>query len=182
LARNKKRWRFEEILEVDLGLHYIFLWFSFVAEQAPLGDVTKFSPKEISKYCEWHGDPELFIEALIGSGFVEAIGEGVIVSGWWEENGYHIREMYRSRKLPQPRDPRDYYAPTKRGRPRKNAEHTYPPTDPGQAAPLKRGERVPKKIMEIKDIARRMRAVTDWQAQTEKTKADRAAKKSEVKK
>ena len=50
LKGHRKRFRLEEKLGVDHGLHYIHLWFSYVAEYAVDGDVTGFTPAEIDGF------------------------------------------------------------------------------------------------------------------------------------
>jgi len=121
LSRSTRRYRFETILGIDHGLHYLWLWHTFLSEQSIDGDVSKFTAKEISKACEWTGDPDIFIKGLYGADFVEMYNKRTLACDWWRENGRNIREIARGRKVEPPQDPRERYKKKRRGRPGKNA-------------------------------------------------------------
>ena len=99
LARHSKRFRFEELLCEDRGLHYLFLWFCHVCEFAPNGDVSNFRPIDVARACEWRGEPQKIWDALLGSGFIEKTKTGFRSHDWIEENGYFLRESMRLRAL-----------------------------------------------------------------------------------
>lgn len=108
LKGHPKRYRFEEALGVDHGLHYIHLWFSYIAEYAQDGDVTSFSKKEIAKACEWQGDPQMFFDALSVGGFVDKVkggdgGSRLIAHDWFQENERYIKENEKRKPTGNPR-------------------------------------------------------------------------------
>ncbi len=117
LTRSARRYRFETITGIDHGLHYLWLYHTFLSEQAIDGDLSLFTPKEIAKGCEWTGDPVVFLKALHGAGFIENCNGHSIAGDWWHENGRNIREIARGRKVAPPQDPREKYAKKRRGRP-----------------------------------------------------------------
>lgn len=51
--------------------HLELLW-AFTGKQAPQGNIGKWPNGAIARACFWEGDPEVFISALVNSGFIDA--------------------------------------------------------------------------------------------------------------
>lgn len=108
LHRNPKRYRLESELGTDHGLHFIHLWFSYVAEFSKDGDVSHFSIGEVARACEWKGDPQAFWDALSVAGFLDKVKGGpngfrVIAHDWFEENARFVKENEKRKPTGNPR-------------------------------------------------------------------------------
>ncbi len=103
LLKNPKRTRFAKALGVKIrgmeAMGYLFAWFSFVCDHAPLdGRVEKFDAEEIAHYCEWPKEGDIFLDALISSGFIEKGENGSLLAhDWMRENGQSIKDFQRKR-------------------------------------------------------------------------------------
>ena len=71
---------------------YLTLFWGFVAEFAPQGDISRFNAEDIASGIEWPGEPEVFINAMLdcgpgGSpGFLEKTSGGEMLVHDWEEH------------------------------------------------------------------------------------------------
>lgn len=73
LGRHYKTGRLARLLGISrvtaVG-HLQFFWW-WAIDYAQDGEITPFDSGEIAEACEWEGDPEVFIHALISSKFVD---------------------------------------------------------------------------------------------------------------
>lgn len=73
LARHPKTGRLLRALgisRVEAIGHLQFFWW-WALDYAQDGDISSFGNSEIAEACQWIGDPDTFIHALISSGFVD---------------------------------------------------------------------------------------------------------------
>ena len=79
-----------------IGLLHCLWWWAM--DYAPDGDLTKHDAEDIAIGCEWDGDPDDIIQALIECGFIDN-GDGLSIHDWWEYAGSLIvkREANRER-------------------------------------------------------------------------------------
>lgn len=110
LKGHRKRYRLAAKLGISPleALAYIHLWFSHIAEYASHGDLTGFENKELALACEWSGDPDAFIGALMDVGFIEngrggKAGSRLIAHDWYKENGRFIKENEKRKPVGNPR-------------------------------------------------------------------------------
>jgi len=61
------------------------LW-NFTGQHSPQGNIGKWSDVEIAGACEWDGDPEVFVQALVTSRFLDAHPHHRLVVHDWEEH------------------------------------------------------------------------------------------------
>lgn len=91
-------------------LHLLWWW---AIDYAPDGDLTGYDPADIARVCQWEGDPQVFIDALLRAGrdgrpgFLEHDGDRLIIHDWWEYAGRLLqrreRDKQRYRRLRQTR-------------------------------------------------------------------------------
>lgn len=95
LGRHPKTRRLARLLSVSLPCavgHLQFLWW-WAMDYAQDGEITKFDAFDIADAAGWEGDPDTFLDALIGcgigdgAGFVERCEEGVIRLHDWQDYG-----------------------------------------------------------------------------------------------
>ena len=110
LPGHRKRFRFEALAETKQGLHYIVLWFCYVATYAEDGDVSKFLPSEIARACEWTGDAQKFWDALFGAEFIKKTKKGFEACSWYDENGHYLRDLERIRLARESQTERKQFA------------------------------------------------------------------------
>lgn len=108
LKDHKKRFIFESRLGSKVGLHYIHLWFGYLAKFSNGGLIEDLSPVAVARYCEWEGDPNLFISSLLDAQFVheERTGDGRIVHrahDFAEEHSRFIEENEKRKPKGNPR-------------------------------------------------------------------------------
>lgn len=65
-------------------LHLLWWW---CIDYAPDGDISKFTETQISRAAEWAGDPHVFADGLIKSGFVERVNEKAFIHDWHQYCG-----------------------------------------------------------------------------------------------
>jgi hypothetical protein len=53
------------------ALGYLTLLFDFTEDSAPRGDIGKWADGAIARACEWMGEPSMFVESLIASGWLD---------------------------------------------------------------------------------------------------------------
>ena len=97
---HPKRYKLEDALGTEHGLHYIHLWFCYVAEYAQDGELDHMTKREIARACEWSGDPGVFYDALMAAGFIEFVDGRLVAHDWYEENARFIKEN-KKRKQPK---------------------------------------------------------------------------------
>lgn len=112
LPRHRKTRRLGSLLGVPLPLAigYLHMLWYYTLEFAPGGDLSEHSHGDIAEACEWPGDGDDFVAALITAGWLST-GDGLQVHDWFDYNSSHKRrkvdaERQRSRRLKQ-RDSED---------------------------------------------------------------------------
>ena len=94
LRRHPKTEKAARLLDASTAAmvgHLHFLWWWSI-DYAPDGNLTDYDPDDIATAAGWEGDPDLFLEALIGcgpglsAGFVDK-KEGVVTLHDWDEFG-----------------------------------------------------------------------------------------------
>jgi len=75
------------------------LWIA-TQKNAPQGDIGKFSDLEIAIECEWEGDPETLVSALVESGWLDVCDTHRLVVHDWEHHapGWISRQLKRHQK------------------------------------------------------------------------------------
>ena len=67
------------------------LW-KATALQAPRGDIGKFDNEDIAILCDWEGDPDLLVSALVASGWLdESVDYRLLVHDWHEHAPIYVR-------------------------------------------------------------------------------------------
>jgi hypothetical protein len=91
-----------DVMRLVAGAHVSSLWL-WCLDNAPDGDFSKLTPEEIALGAEWNGDPDLLVDALIHSGFVDRDDEVVVLHDWYDYAGKLIerRRADRERKRRQ---------------------------------------------------------------------------------
>lgn len=89
LLRHKKTLRLARFLGASLPqvighLHILWWW---ALDYAPTGDLSDLSAADITEAAHWDGDSDLFLQALIDSGFVDSDEEGLTLHDWHEYAG-----------------------------------------------------------------------------------------------
>ena len=77
--------------------HLKYLWW-WALDYAPKGNLSAFASAEISAAAEWHGDPEVFVETLKETGWLEANGE---IHDWSHYAGPWLRTLARQKRYRQ---------------------------------------------------------------------------------
>lgn len=70
------------------------------ALQAPRGDIGKFDNEDIAVLCDWDGDPDQLIEALVASGWLDRCTiHRLVVHDWAEHAPTFVRGVLAKKKL-----------------------------------------------------------------------------------
>jgi hypothetical protein len=62
------------------------LW-SWCVTRAPEGDISRFDPTEIAIACNYDGDGETLISAMLKAGLLDQVEDGLVIHGWYERQG-----------------------------------------------------------------------------------------------
>lgn len=106
IQHHPKRYAFEEVAQTKYGLQYIVGLFCFTCTYAPEGDLSKFSAGQIAKACEWEGDANLFMQALVSAGFLDKNDQTCIVHDWSEIHQRFIKENEKRKPVKEVTNPR----------------------------------------------------------------------------
>lgn len=118
------------------------LW-SYATEMRPDGRLTGLTPRDIADECDWSGDPETLISALIEARWIDRDGDTLVLHDWREHNAYVVHgpeRSERSRELAIQRWEK------KRGGKRKNAEPNAARMPDASAAHAQRNGPVPAPV------------------------------------
>jgi hypothetical protein len=78
--------------------HLVSLWF-WCFKYAPDGNITRFAPIVIARAARYPGDPDMFIQALIDSGYVDDEDGERLIHDWFEHGGtLHRMRAYEAEK------------------------------------------------------------------------------------
>lgn len=86
LPKHRKTMRFKRELGIDAPQavgHLCFLWL-WAIDGAPDGDLSQIAVEDIAEVCEWKGNPQDLMNALISSGFVT---ESFCLNDWEDYAG-----------------------------------------------------------------------------------------------
>jgi hypothetical protein len=88
VGHHPKTIRFAELLHVNLPtavghLHYFWWW---ALDFAPNGEIPT-TASVVARACEWRGNPERFVQALVSAGFVEVRGSALVIHDWLDYAG-----------------------------------------------------------------------------------------------
>ena len=75
------------------------LWVT-TQKNTPKGDIGKFTNEEIAIECDWEGDPEMLVESLIESGWIDRCETHRLVIHDWEQHapGWIRRQLARHKQ------------------------------------------------------------------------------------
>jgi hypothetical protein len=65
-------------------LHLLWHW---AIEYAADGDLSKHEPEDMAVGAQFDGDPHVFLEALVATGFVDRGDDGIVLHDWWDFAG-----------------------------------------------------------------------------------------------
>lgn len=68
------------------AIGYLELLWGGTSEHAPQGDVGKYTDGAIARWCDWDGEPEAFIRAMIDSKWIDENEEHRLVIHGWQEH------------------------------------------------------------------------------------------------
>lgn len=90
LPTNRKTMRFKRLLKIKTPQavgHMCMLWL-WAIDNAPDGDLSPFGADEIAEAGGYTGkDPHAFVDALVGSGFVDDDGTSLMIHEWYDYVG-----------------------------------------------------------------------------------------------
>lgn len=71
-------------------MHLLWHWCMSFAQD---GDLTKYDHEDIAFGMMWDGEPDILVEALVASGFLDAVDGRLTVHNWDEYGGKRLRSM-----------------------------------------------------------------------------------------
>jgi len=88
VGHHPKTIRFAELLRVNLPtavghLHYFWWW---ALDFAPQGEI-RTTPTVLARACEWRGNADRFVQALVTAGFLEEREDRVVIHDWMDYAG-----------------------------------------------------------------------------------------------
>src|SRR5688572_8102320 len=87
-------------LELPTVIGHLELLWAFTGKKAPQGNIGKWPDGAISRACFWMGPPEVFVQALVASGFVEADDKHrLIVHDWCDHAPGWVRAKLKKLNL-----------------------------------------------------------------------------------
>lgn len=75
-----------ELPDLYAASHMIALWL-WTLDNAESGDLSSLSPAVIARAAQFPGDPEQFVSASIGAGFLDRDGDVLVIHDWYEYAG-----------------------------------------------------------------------------------------------
>jgi hypothetical protein len=105
LGRHPKTRRLARLLNVSLPcvvghLHFFWWW---ALDYACGGDVTRFETGDLADGALWEGDPGVFVEALIGAGFLDQAENGDLRVHDWDEYAGRLLDQRKANAEKQKR-------------------------------------------------------------------------------
>jgi hypothetical protein len=77
--------------------HIIFFWL-WALDNAPSGEISDISARNIARAAQWEGSPESFLSALVESGLVDKTGERLFIHDWSDYAGKLIDQRVADRE------------------------------------------------------------------------------------
>jgi hypothetical protein len=84
--KTKRLCRLLKISSVQAVGHLHYLWW-WALKHAQDGDLSRYTALDIADACDWIGDEEEFVKALISSGFIDSTMEGNCIHDWYDYAG-----------------------------------------------------------------------------------------------
>lgn len=84
--KTKRLCRLLKISSVQAVGHLHYLWW-WALKHAQDGDLSRYTALDIADACDWIGDEEEFVNALITSGFIDSTVEGNCIHHWYDYAG-----------------------------------------------------------------------------------------------
>ncbi len=99
LGDHPKVFKLAALLETNeiQALGFVVRFWSFTAKFCGKGDL-KYSAEQVEMACRWRGSKSGLFDALTQAGFIDLTPEGPVVHDWFDENGYHIKDIERKRE------------------------------------------------------------------------------------
>ena len=98
---HRKRKKLKRILGFGAEIYLIDLWLT-VAMDCPEGILVGWDEEDISDACDWPGDPNELVTALIESGWLEKDSDGeYVIHDWCEHQGWACKAKQRSNTAKQ---------------------------------------------------------------------------------
>lgn len=99
VGHHPKTIRFAELLRISLPtavghLHYFWWW---ALDFAPLGEI-RTTASVVARACEWRGNAERFLQALVTAGFVEVEGDALTIHDWLDYAGRLVEKRAANRE------------------------------------------------------------------------------------
>ena len=126
-------------------LNLLWLW---ALDHASDGDVSRFVPVTLADVCEWDGDPEALIAALVGAGFIEQRDGGHFIHDWFDYAGKLVE--LRRKDAERKRNGRGSSVDVRRTstghpaesirNPNPNHDHDLSPCSPNELVPFEEGQ------------------------------------------
>jgi len=105
-----------DIEPVHLTGHLAWFW-SWALDNAPDGDISDISPRNIARASSWSGDAQLYFDALVEAGFIDVTDDDIYIHGWDEYGGKLVDQRTKEKERSRKRRASD-------GRPRTDTEAT----------------------------------------------------------
>jgi hypothetical protein len=104
LPRHRKMRRLAQTLGIDIpsALGYVHLLWYYALDFAPGGDLTDHDHAAIADGCQWDGEAEVFVKALIKAEWLDA-SEGLFIHDWGEYNQSHRKRLADAERQRQKR-------------------------------------------------------------------------------
>ncbi len=78
--------------------HLMELWWWAIDNVGVDGRLTEMTHKEIAEAAQWEDDPQKFLEALIGGGFIDKTSDGLFLHDWYDYAGKLIEAREKERE------------------------------------------------------------------------------------
>lgn len=86
---HRKTLLLADALEIDpiyAAAHMIHLW-TWALDNAQDGDLSGLPPRVIAAGAGWPGDPERFVAAVVAAGFLDQVGDSLLLHDWHDYAG-----------------------------------------------------------------------------------------------
>lgn len=84
-------------VELPTAIGHLELFWAFVGKKSPQGNIGKWPDGAIARACYWMAQPELFISALVGSGFIDtSASHRLLVHDWPEHAPRWVRSKLKT--------------------------------------------------------------------------------------
>ena len=100
LGRHPKTLRLARTLEITTAqaighLHYLWWW---ALDYAEGGDLTDIEPDVLAIACDWQGDADVLLKALIKAGFVDNNADALTIHDWGAYTGRLVERRAQDRE------------------------------------------------------------------------------------